>query len=527
MRRVLLSLFALFFAGALSALWYASEKGFTRKWRGYVSEEFRKRGVEVTLRQLTLDPLRGLVAKEVRVFDTRDRRRTLAVIDEMALQVNYANLIRGKAFLDALELRDASLSLPLDPKNPRGPKVEITRLNARLFLPPQQIYLAHANAEIFGLRISAAGRIIHPLAFRPRIATGEAVLADYVARIFAELAALKFEGEPPVLNVTFSGDLAEPDLLFVDVTLWGERLRRQNYALRSLYVAASYRGGVLDLKQLLAVDDAGELRLSGLWEPAAHQAHLQLRSSLDASALARACGDFPWLNDLIFYTPPRIDLRVDMSFGESPSLQVLGHLDTSKFAYRTMIFERANADFSWAGGRWSLRDVQLVRSGGEEVTGDAMLVPGDFRARLRSTMNPKVLHPWLSGQAAETLAQFEFALPPQLTLEARGTTPAAETLTVDGEVTLGAVSFRGVPAGSTKAKMRFENRVLSIAPFHIERNDGSGDGNLRFDFRPDGDRTRAGASDQKGSMDIAPVVIVHASAAGIRLSSWPAPHESE
>src|SRR3954447_5400054 len=93
-RRVLLTLFALILAAVLGALWYAYDKGFTRKWRGYVAEEFRKRGVEVTLERLTLDPLRGLVAKQVRVVDAEDKKRTLAVIDEMALQVNYANLMR-------------------------------------------------------------------------------------------------------------------------------------------------------------------------------------------------------------------------------------------------------------------------------------------------------------------------------------------------------------------------------------------------------------------------------------------------
>src|SRR5277367_1010156 len=135
MRRVLLTLFALFLAVTLSGLWYASNRGFTRKWRGRVSEEFHKRGVEVTLRRLTLDPMRGLVATDVRVFDAQDRKRTLAVIDEMVLQVNFANLIRRKTFLDALDLHDANLSLPLDPQKPRGPKIEIARLNGRLFLP--------------------------------------------------------------------------------------------------------------------------------------------------------------------------------------------------------------------------------------------------------------------------------------------------------------------------------------------------------------------------------------------------------
>lgn len=484
-RRVLLTLLALILAVILGALWYAYDKGFTRKWRGYVAEEFRKRGVEVTLERLTLDPVRGLVAKKVSVVDAEDKKRTLAVIDEMSLQVNYANLMRGKTFLDALELRDASLSLPLDPEKPRGAKIEIAKLNARLFLPPQQIYLAHADAEVFGLRVSASGRLIHPQAFQAHSKPREAISPNLVEQVVKEIGSLKAEGELPEVNITFSGDLADPDQIFVDVAFWGERLRRKNYSLRSLYLAASYRGGVLDLKQLLASDAAGELRLSGLWEPEVKKARFQFRSSLDAAALARSFGDVPWLNDFIFYAPPRVEMRADLSFEKGLAFRTLGRIESGKFAYRTVIFENSAAAFSWDGDRWSVRDVSLTRAGGEELTGDFLSVPNEFRARLESTINPKVLRPLVSGQAAEVLSQFEFPQAPHIKLQAKGARPELEQLTVDGQVALRSASFRGVPADSATATLHYENRTLSVAPFHVERREGSGDGNLYFDFRTD------------------------------------------
>lgn len=485
MRRVLLTLLALLLAAVFAALWYAYEKGFTSKWRAYVTREFHKRGVEVTLRRLTLDPVRGLVAKDVRVLDANDRRRILAAIDEMALQVNYANLVRGKPFLDALDLRDASISLPLDPQKPRGQSLEISKLNARLFLPPQQIYLAHADAVILGLHVSASGRLIHPEAFRSGTGSEGPFSPEVVARIFEEVQAVKFEGEAPVVSLTFSGDLAEPEHLFVDVALWGERLRRKQYTVKSLYALANYRAGVLDVKQFAVTDTSGELRVTALWELDARRAQVQLRSSIDAPALARTFGDFPWLDDFIFYTPPHIDLRLTMGLGEQPSLQAFGHIRLKKSAYHSVVFDHADADFSWDGERWSLRDVKIARAGGEEVTGDAMQVAGDFRARLRSTMNPKVLRPLLTGNAAEVLAQLDFSKAPRITFDARGTEPTLEALKVDGEVALGAASFRGVPAERAVATVHFENRVLALTPFRVERSEGSGSGNLYFDFRRD------------------------------------------
>lgn len=483
MRRVLLTLFVLFLAAALGGLWYASNKGFTSKWRGYVREEFHKRGVEVTLRRLTLDPLRGLVAKEVRVFDARDKKRVLAEIDEMVLQINYANLIRGKTFLDALDLHDANLSLPIDPQKPHGHKVEIAHLNGRLFLPPQQLYLAYADAEVFGLHVSASGRLIHPQAFRLSSSSRNAVTSEWTTRLFEEVSAIKYEGGPPVVSLTFSGDLAQPDQIFVDLALWAERIRRQKYLLKNLYISASWRGGILDLKQVVATDAAGELRLNGLWERESQHAQLQLRSGIDAAAFARTCGSFPWLDDLIFYAPPAIDLRLDATLGEKPDFLVTGQFTAKKFAYRSIVFDHAETGFSWDGKRWSLRDARLVRANGEEIRGDAMQVAGDFRARLDSTMNPSVFRPVLADKVAETLRQLQMPRAPHITAEAYGASPDFDVLRVDGEVTLGPASFRGVPAEKAKATLHYEDGVLSIAPFSLKRSEGDASGNLYFDFR--------------------------------------------
>lgn len=484
MRRVLLTLLALLAAALLGAGWYAYHKGFTSKWRGIVTNEFRKRGFEVSLRRLTLDPFRGLVAKEVRVYDTKDRRRTIAFIDEMILQVNYANLARGRPFLDALDLRDANLSLPLDPAKPRGQRIEIEKLSARLFLPPQQIYLASAEAEVFGVRVHATGRLINPQSFRSK--AGEKGLPPLAlfSQIAAEIGALKFEAEPPLISLTFSGDLAQSEKISVALAVWGEKIRRKNYLLKSLYLAADLRDGVLDLKECTARDAAGELRLTGLVDPAARTAELRLRSTLDAPALLRTFEGFAALDEIVFYTPPTVEARARISFGETPAAQILGHLALGKFAGKSVIFESAAADFSFAGQRWAVRDLRLAQRSGT-VSGDIQQVPGDFRARLRSTINPKVLRPLLSGLAAETLAQFEFPQAPQLTLEAHGTAPTLDAIVVHGEVKLGPASFRGVAAESGSAIVHYENRVLSLAPFRVQRPEGGGGGGLYFDFRRD------------------------------------------
>ena len=99
LRRISFIILGLLIAGLLAAGWYAYNKGFTQKWRKFVVQEFHKRGVELSLSKLTLEPFRGIVAKQVRIYDSRDRKRVIAVVDEVRLVVNYANLFQGRAHI--------------------------------------------------------------------------------------------------------------------------------------------------------------------------------------------------------------------------------------------------------------------------------------------------------------------------------------------------------------------------------------------------------------------------------------------
>src|SRR3954468_23520754 len=64
--------------------WYLANKGFGRQWRTTIAGELRKRGVEASVRRLTLDPFRGLVAQDVRIYDFKNRDKPLAVISELS-----------------------------------------------------------------------------------------------------------------------------------------------------------------------------------------------------------------------------------------------------------------------------------------------------------------------------------------------------------------------------------------------------------------------------------------------------------
>lgn len=482
MRRFFIALFILVGFALLGASWYVSKKGFTRKWRVFVSEEFRKRDIELTLGKLTLNPFRGVIARNVKVFDTRDRKRTLAVIDEMRLVINWANLIHSKTFLDALDLHDATLALPIDPKDPAGRKIEIRGMSGRLFLPPEQVYLSSFEAEIYGIRVTASGRIVNPQARKKTPSpAGSKQSAKLIGTIIDELRALKYEGDAPVLDLRFSGDLARPETVFVEAKLWAERVWRGDWSLQTFYLDALYRDQRVAIRQLVGSDAKGALRVSGSYDVQAKSAEVQVRSSLDPQPALRAFIQVPELDEFVFYEPPELDATVRAAFGDSPAMQVIGRVGAKRFGYRSVIFDGFGADVVWDGERWAVRNVNLRHPSGA-LTGDAMQLPGDFRSRLRSTINPEALAPFLKGKAAEWFKQLEFLDAPEVSAEVSGPEPDPAQLAGNAALKLGRTAYRSVWAQQATATLRYADRRLIVDPLRVVREEGVGGGGLVFDF---------------------------------------------
>src|SRR5216683_429063 len=80
----------------------------------------------------------GLVAQNVRIFDYKSRENTLAVISEISLDINYAALIHHEPFLNALDVRNAQITLPLKGAAGKIDKAQLNNFRAHVYFPPEQ-----------------------------------------------------------------------------------------------------------------------------------------------------------------------------------------------------------------------------------------------------------------------------------------------------------------------------------------------------------------------------------------------------
>src|SRR6266581_1859991 len=147
--------------------WYLAKRGFGRQWRYRVVEELHKRGVEASVGRLTLDPFRGLIAQNVRIFDYKNRENTLALINEVSLDINYAALIHHEPFLNAIDVRNAQITLPLRAVNGKTDNAQLNNFRAHVYFPPEQIYVSQAEGIFCGIRIFATGQLIKRRDYKP------------------------------------------------------------------------------------------------------------------------------------------------------------------------------------------------------------------------------------------------------------------------------------------------------------------------------------------------------------------------
>ena len=466
--------------------WYLAKRGFGRQWRYRIVEELHKRGVEASVGRLTLDPFRGLVAKNVRIFDYKNRENTLALISEISLDINYAAFIHHEPFLNALDVRNAQITLPLTGVDGNTGKAQLNDFRAHVYFPPEQIYVSQAEGIFCGIRISATGQLIKRANYQPSTPLSQEEWQKRLSilrRVVNELQKFSFPVAPPWLQVKFSGDVAEMEDARVEATLRGDLSQRGNYEMKNVSAAAEWRDQRLTVTHCEWNDALGSFAGGANWSRQDNRADFQLRSSIDLKAFLGAFGFAGPFADVAFYSPPLVEISGSANIGEDrlrPA--IIGHVTLGKFAYRTMQFSDFIADFSWDGERTLLRDVRLRHQTGQ-LRADLFDAPNDFRLNIESTIAPSAMHGPVSPDLDEFLRDWEWQRPPTIRLAIQGFDHHPENWRGDGNVVLDRTRFRGVWMNSGNTSLHLADGAITCDNFRVVRDEGIGTGSFTYDFK--------------------------------------------
>jgi AsmA-like C-terminal region len=465
--------------------YYLARRGFGREWRSRVVEELRKRGVEAQIGRLTLDPFRGLVAKNVRIFDYRNRENTLALISEVSLDINYAALIHHEPFLNALDVRDAQITFPIKTAEGKANRAQLTNLRAHVYFPPEQIYVSQAEGVFCGIRVSARGQLIKRAEYQPSASITPEEWQQRLSlaqRVVTELQKFSFPAAPPTLQLKFSGDIAELESARVEATLRGERLQRGSYEIDNLSAAAEWNNQRLDIAHCEWSDSKGTFAGRGDWDREGNTAKFQIYSTLNLKAFLDAFGVGGPMSDVEFHSPPLLEIIGSIKLGtEEIQPDMIGHVAFGQFTYKKVPFSELSADFSWDGERTLVRELRVRHQTGQ-LRGDLLDAPNDFRLNLESTISPEAVRPVVPPPANEFLREWQWQRPPTIRMSIRGTDREPGSWQGDGTVALGRTRFRGTWMNGASARIHFADGAVTCQDIQVTRNEGTGSGSFTYDF---------------------------------------------
>ena len=480
----------LFLALACASLiwlgWYGYTKGLGRHWRSLLEKEFARYGLTIDIGKITLDPFRGLIARDVQIYNNEHQESLLAEINQVSLDINYAALFQHEPALNSVDLSGASLQVPLNFRSPQAGKVRVTDFHARIYLLPGRIEVRQASALLYGIRINAAATLIHPQNLSTAVSEVENdpdpsdTTVRFIATLFHELRRIHYP-EPATLSFSFQMDLANPrDWRVNDGSLVAPRLKKDGAELKDSVAKFSFDNQRFSLRSLHAADAHGELFAQGTWDVSTGEKKFQVRSSLDLAQLLRDEPGFDWLREWEFVQPPQLELEGVLRRNWEP--QIIGKLNLEQFSVRGVSFQGLRAEFSKQDKSWMATNVELTHRTGT-LTGELIDRPEDFRLRLHSALNPKALAPLLPSALLPVLSEWEFQAPPVVQLDLVGPGAEIQRLTGTGQYWLGPTRFRGVSMNSGSGTLRLKQSEVWFDNVRITRDEGTATGSLAFNLR--------------------------------------------
>lgn len=472
-------------AAAISGGWYLARKGFGGRTRTRIVEELHQRGVEASIGRLTLNPFRGLVARNVRIYSYQDRSHTLAFISEIVLDINYAAFFHHQPFLNALDIRNAEVTLPLKTAQGKIDQPQLRKFHAHIYFPPEQIFVSQAEGLFCGIRVSATGQLIKRENYQPSPPLSDEERERRMAilrRAVNELQRFSYPTGPPSLQVKFSGDLAELEAAHGEVTLEGKLLKRKDYEMRDLVVNAEWADQRLTVSRCEWNDRLGGLTATANWSRATEDGTFQARSSLDLKGLLDAADAGRMLADATFNSPPVVDVSGSVNLsGQRPQFKMIGHLAIDNALFKNFPVSQCRAEFSWDGERTWLRDIHVRHQNGE-LRAEVFEAPDDFRLNVDGPVALGALRAFVSPEIQEFLAEWEFSREPVIQLAIHGKDRHPETWQGDGNISLDRTRFRGQLMNSATAKVHFADGAVAYQDFRVTRDEGVGTGNFVYDF---------------------------------------------
>lgn len=466
--------FLLILTAAIAApvgLWWLNRSGLPESWRATIEGEIAKQGVHISIGALSYNPFRGIIAAKVKVFENASRKKEIANLERVIIDLDKTKLARGAVVLAKIELKDAGLTLAVRPDDPNSELLEIRHASGTLLMPGERrLEIRNTKGTISGIEVSLDARIIG-YQQDPSKPTDEAQLGqrrELIAKIIKQLNTWQFDpASPPRLGIDLEGDTNRHESFRAKLTLDAEGIEKNQHTLNTLKAEAELADNLLTITSLKATDQAGELDARADYDIGKRQGRFDMISSLEIPSLLSAWLNIDQPSGLNVEGPQQLEANGEFQMQATgpPHIEATGRASLQSIVFRGTLLDSFSGTFAKQGSKFFLKDILITRPDGEAK--GKLLIDGPLRrVAIESTLPAKVFHPFFIGQPlAKVINDFSERKGAKCHVVLEGTSNAEDRHAwhYEGKASVENMNFRGVPLESAACDLKLNHHELDFS----------------------------------------------------------------
>ena len=452
--------------------------GVPRGWKDRLVRELASRGLEVDAKKITLDPLGGLVARDLVVYRDADRKEERLRVGGVELALNWWAWKKGEPFLSGARLRDAHIDWPLG----EGVEAQARRVEAVIEFRPGEIRFQRLRGQVLGFDLELQGRVGTE---QGRMAAPQVMPMAATWRSLEKI--LKDLGGPaPKIQAEFSVEIGRPEMSKAEILITGQRAVWRGVQLREIELRATLADGAARLEKFRIGLERGSIGMVGWADFKGGRAAVEYSSDTDLSLFAPAAGSLEMaLRELRCQNPPQITGQVEVDWLKAPGLLWQNRLEIGEFRlglvpYRSFVFPWVSD-----GKRWMIQGLRLEAAAGGSVEGQLTFDgKAELKGNLKSDLDPKGLAPVFGSGAVPFWNSIDFLEAPRIDLRVTGAGTTSDLIRLDGNVQAGPFRYKGVEISDLSGDLAFANGELKVTHLQVHSGGGAGTGELTYILQP-------------------------------------------
>jgi hypothetical protein len=464
---------------SLLGLYWANQTGLPASWRMAIEQEISKRGIHIEVGSLSYIPLRGFVASKVRVFAEEERLNEISKLERVQLVLDYTSVANGKFRLRKIELRNAELSIAVDPNEPGGDALEFKKIYGTVLIPNEKsIEIRNTRGKVGGIDVTMNARLQTKKQSKgsKNDFKNDGKRRELIALILKELDHWKFDPDSaPKVQIEMEGHISKKETLKGHFQIQAASVEKNDYRLTNITASGNLSLNLITVNAFSAEDTRGKITGNADYLMSNEEGRFNLEATIDITRLIRAWFSMPLQIDLLSGGTQKLSFTgdFDLSNPNKPDINLTGNAFCESIMFRGISFDTLETWFSFQEQKLFFRDIKLTRPDGQAV--GKILKEGNLvRLKMESTLPVTLYKPFFKGMPLEKIIG-DFTENPKaacdLSLEGSFDTKNKLAWAFTGSGTLSNIAYRTIPFHSATCSFTMNTHELDFY-----------DGKVDFDY---------------------------------------------